>query len=37
VALERAEDRVLGSGQLRSDRVVDLELPTRQASRAPPG
>src|SRR4029077_6608001 len=37
VALEGTEDRVLGAGQLRGDGVVDLKLPTRQASRAPPG
>ena len=37
VPLERPQDRVLGSGQLGGDRVVDRELPTRQASRAPPG
>jgi hypothetical protein len=37
MALERPQDRVLGPGQLRGDGVVDRQLPTSQASRAPPG
>jgi hypothetical protein len=37
MTLERAQHGVLGSGQLRGDRVVDRELPTRQVPRAPPG
>ena len=37
VPLERAQHRVLGAGQLGGHGVVDRQLPTRQASRAPPG
>jgi hypothetical protein len=35
--LERLQDRVLRTSQLGGHGVVDLQLPTRQASRAPPG
>ena len=32
---QRAQDRVLGAGQLGGDRVVEGQLPTSQASPAP--
>jgi hypothetical protein len=37
VTLQCLQDRILRAGQLGGHGVVDLELPTRQASRAPPG
>jgi len=37
MALERAKNRVSGAGKLGGNLVVERELPTRQAFRAPPG